>query len=225
MKAPFIVLEGPDGSGKSWQAQCLAERLRTEGIAHHLTAEPTTDDDANPMGRLLRAFLRGEETAPDPRALQLLFCADRLEHARTVIEPARAEGKVVVCDRYDLSTLAYGVLDDPSESEAILSWLRAVGRWAPRPTLTVVLDVTAEVCAERRRARGGPPETFDREATQARLVGLYGRAKTLLPAYDNVAWVNGIGAREQVAARVWTVVDHVLRPWSRYLATGEVLDA
>ncbi len=96
MKAPFIVLEGPDGSGKTWQAQRLVERLRTEGIAHVLTAEPTRDDQQSPVGRLIRAMLFGEERHHDPRAMQLLFCADRLEHVAATIEPARAAGKVVV---------------------------------------------------------------------------------------------------------------------------------
>ena len=95
----FIILEGIDGSGTTTALNLVKEQL-PEIVA---TAEPTDST----IGRLIRRFLRGEETGLDSSCLCGLFCADRQQHFQTVIIPAINEGKTVVCDRSVHSTWVY----------------------------------------------------------------------------------------------------------------------
>lgn len=109
-KTPFVVLEGLDGAGTTTQTKLLVERLTARGIPAIATHEPTS----GPIGTLIRRALRhdwprpegelGSVEPPSWATLALLFAADRLEHLQRVVDPALAQGKVVVSDRYDLST-------------------------------------------------------------------------------------------------------------------------
>jgi energy-coupling factor transporter ATP-binding protein EcfA2 len=108
----FLVFEGLDGCGKTRQARRTASILREFGHRVCLTGEPTgfsTDKRPNVIGELARRVLRGDVTIHDARALQLVYAADRLEHVASTIQPALDSGEIVVCDRYDLSTLLYGM--------------------------------------------------------------------------------------------------------------------
>ena len=108
----FLVFEGLDGCGKSRQVRRAASILREFGHRVCLTGEPTgfsTDKRPNVIGALARSVLRGDVKIQDYRALQLIYAADRLEHVAMTIQPALAAGEIVVCDRYDLSTLLYGM--------------------------------------------------------------------------------------------------------------------
>lgn len=244
MKSAFIAICGADGSGKSLQARIVAEVLREAGITVALTAEPTAfagDTMPTAFGPTIRAALRHEVTVHDPRALQLAYAADRLEHAATVILPALERGEVVITDRYDLSTLVYGMAkvpvyrcakcgwngDDPQWSRShpvcpachvhvessrlrMATWLREVGRFAPRPTATIVLDVQPTVCAERRKARAGAAELFDDPVLQATVCALYRNAERWLPPGDMVVHVDGAGRAELVTQRLMAVVSRIL---------------
>ncbi len=99
----FIALEGPDRCGKTFHAQALAQRLRDESYDVLPTAEPTD----GPIGKEIRRCLAPGHSL-SPEHLQLLFCADRALHVAEIIEPALRRGTIVVCDRYILSTLAFG---------------------------------------------------------------------------------------------------------------------
>jgi dTMP kinase len=103
----FIAFEGLDGSGSSTQSRILAEKLEAKGHKVLLTKEPTKD---TPIGGLIREVLQRKLPAT-PEGLQFLFSADRAEHLKRDIEPALANGKVVITDRYMFSTIAYGALD------------------------------------------------------------------------------------------------------------------
>lgn len=100
----FITLEGIEGSGKSTALTRLVAFLEAGGHACRVTREP----GGTPFGRRLRSILLDPETGEiDPRAELLLYCADRVQHVRAVIQPALAAGAIVVCDRYLDATLAY----------------------------------------------------------------------------------------------------------------------
>ena len=139
VKGIFICLEGLDGCGKSTQAKALVKWLRSIGREAILTAEPTN----GPIGRLLRRILRGEINV-NPLAEAMLFAADRCCHLEEAIKPALREGKVVVCERYIHSSLAYqqarGVPD---------RIIRMFNEPFPRPNLVILLDVPVEVAMER----------------------------------------------------------------------------
>ncbi|MFF0225776.1 dTMP kinase [Streptomyces sp. NPDC004629] len=141
----FIALEGGDGSGKSTQAEALAEWIRAKGHEVVLTREP----GATPVGKRLRSILLDVSSAGlSHRAEALLYAADRAEHVDTVVRPALERGAVVISDRYIDSSVAYqGAGRDLSPTE-----IARINRWATNglvPHLTVLLDVSPETARER----------------------------------------------------------------------------
>ncbi len=143
MNSHFIVFEGPDASGTTRQSEFLAERMQKEGYDVILTSEPTD----GPIGSEIRSFLNAD-TMPPPDALQLLFTADRAQHVKECIEPALQSGKVVISDRYALSTFLYGKVLGLDEQ-----WLKDINRTFPVPDLTLITLPPFEICKERLAKR------------------------------------------------------------------------
>jgi dTMP kinase len=138
----FIVLEGPDGVGKSTQARLLADRLGAL-----LTREP----GGTPIGQAVRQLVLDHATVDlDARAEALLLAADRAQHVATVVRPALARGRDVVSDRYLYSSVAYqghGRDLPPEEVAELSAW--ATGRLLP--DLVVLLEAPSARLAQRRR--------------------------------------------------------------------------
>ena len=146
----FITFEGPDGSGKSSQVASLAEYLDKQGFKVLVTREP----GGTAIGDQIRTILSdlGNEEM-HPRAETLLFLAARAQIVEQVILPALAEGRVVLCDRYADSTLAYqgyGHQHDLQQIQTLLDF--ATG--GLKPDLTLLLDVDVEVGLQRRATDG-----------------------------------------------------------------------
>ena len=149
MKGFFITLEGPEGSGKSSQARWLVAALRRRGRRVVALRDP----GSTALGRALRHALLHTDARLSPLAEALLFIGGRVQLVEEKILPALAQGRVVVCDRFHDSTMAYqgigGHLD--------VAWLNRLGRAAihgTMPSLTILLDVpTRRGFARLRRAR------------------------------------------------------------------------
>jgi dTMP kinase len=202
--APFIVIEGIDGAGTTTQTQRLVAALRARGISALETREPTD----GPVGMLLRQVLRGRLVAPQGGALSwqelaLLFAADRLDHAAAELGPRRAAGSWLLCDRYDYSSVAYQSAS--AGDTQVIGWLRELNRFAPRPDLTLVVDVSPEVARARRLARAGTREIFDDDAFQARLSAFYRDIDAYFPE-DRIVHVNGDGDADSVFAALMPFV-------------------
>jgi dTMP kinase len=204
----FIVVEGIDGAGTTTHSRLLAKTLKTPSRDVVLTNEPTN----GPVGGLIRQILQrrlfvADATGPRGFAwstLALLFAADRLDHLQSVVIPALADGSVVVSDRYYLSSFAYQSATAPAEPD-VLPWIRSLNARAIRPDVTIVLDVPAEVAAERRRNRGGVEEVFENRPLQDRLAAVYAGAEELVPG-DRLVHVSGVGETAEVAARILAAV-------------------
>ncbi len=98
----FIVFEGIDGTGKTTQLSLLAKVLEDRGLPVVRTREPTEGR----YGQKIRELYQNRESISREEELEL-FLADRREHVREILVPAIASGKIVLCDRYVLSTVAY----------------------------------------------------------------------------------------------------------------------
>ena len=190
----LVAFEGLDGSGKTTQLAGLASRLRRRGHDVLETREPT----AGPHGSRIRALAADGRRAPAAEELAL-FVADRREHVARVIGPALAAGRIVLTDRYFLSSAAYqgarGL--DPrrilAESEAEF----------PVPHLALLFDLPPTLCLERVHARGGGVETaFERLDRLTRVAEVFA---SLDRPY--LARVDGSGSAEAVAARVDALVE------------------
>lgn len=103
----LINIEGPDGSGKSTLARSFAEKITREGFEVVATRQP----GGSPRGEEIRALMLRREPSEQfsDMALLTLFYADRYQHLHDVIIPSLEAGKVVICDRSELSTFAYQV--------------------------------------------------------------------------------------------------------------------
>jgi dTMP kinase len=146
----FITLEGPDGSGKTVQAERLRAALVESGHATMLVREP----GGTPAGERIRAILMDRHESSvllTQRADALLFMAARAQLVETVIRPALERGTVVLSDRYLDSTLAYQGFGGELGVEELLP----VGRFATgglRPDLTILFDAPVEVGLARKSA-------------------------------------------------------------------------
>jgi len=140
----FIVFEGIDGCGKSTQAALLSEWLTIQGYNVLLTAEPTEGQ----IGKFIREEILSGKQEISPEALALMFTADRYEHLATEIMPAIQEGKIVVCERYDYSTIAYQTAQGVDRS-----WLFDMNKFATKPDLVIFLDVKPKIAMTRKEGK------------------------------------------------------------------------
>ena len=144
----FIVIEGIDGSGKSTLQAGLAERLRAEGYDVLETQEP----GGTALGNKLRDIFLNSRIDIQALPAALMLNAARAQHVDNVIRPAIAEGRVVLCDRFTDSTLAYqgyGVGRDLDDVKTICD----IATGGLKPDFVLLLDVPLEVATLRLRAR------------------------------------------------------------------------
>ena len=148
-RGKFITFEGLDGCGKSTQLEKLAAVLRAEGIEVLTTREPGGTE----IGERIRAVLLDSRTAGlDPWAEMALMFASRAQQLAQVIEPALAQGRWVLCDRYTDSTEAYQGSGRELGSESVLHVHQVLcrGIW---PDLTILMDSEVDHSVKRARRR------------------------------------------------------------------------
>ncbi len=142
----FITLEGPEGSGKSSHISPLADMLRREGYQVLITREP----GGTPIGDEIRnTLLNLKNTAMHPTTEILLFQASRAQLVHEQILPALQGGKIVLCDRFADSTMAYQGYGHQTDLKELAQIIRfATG--GLQPDLTLLLDVDIEIGLKRR---------------------------------------------------------------------------
>ncbi len=206
----FIVFEGIDGAGTTTQSKMLAEWFATEGIAAHLTWEPSTGK----AGTIIREYLAGTVDVPDVdrhyHALALLFAADRLDHLARAVEPRLCEGVHVVCDRYLLSSLVYQSL------HCAPSWVAAINDEARKPDVTLLLDLPVEAAMERlaRRSLFTPSEIYETEDQQEKLRDKYLKAASDLYAEHEIIVIDAAPGQDEVHERVLTQLGPKLKAFT-----------
>jgi dTMP kinase len=150
----FVTLEGGEGAGKSTAAAGLAARLNDEGYETILTREP----GGTPGAEAIRALLLGD-TPLDTLAQTMLLFAARADHVATKIRPALEAGKIVICDRFYDSTMAYQAYGLGVDVAAVASLVRLVNL---RPDITFMLELPTTTALARLAARGGPSDRYER---------------------------------------------------------------
>jgi dTMP kinase len=208
----FISFEGPDGSGKTTQAQLLNEYLRrVGGYGVVLTREPGGTE----IGDQIRAVLHDpQNTDMDAHAEVLLYSAARAQHVVQRIRPALADGLIVITDRYADSTLAYqgyGRGIDLTTLHTITDFATG-GLW---PDLTLYIDITPEEGLRRRRLGGDEWNRLDGEALE-----FHQRVRSgylALIQQDPQRWcvVDGAGSVEEVGIEVSHLVTARLKATHR----------
>jgi dTMP kinase len=155
----FVTLEGPEGAGKTTQLKQLSKQLDVLGIDHIVTRDP----GGTPLGRQIRRILLNPENPVNPMSELLLYQADRAQHVGEVIVPALQEGKLVLCDRYIDSTMAYQGYARGIDFE-IIEELNQVATGGLRPDLTILFDL--ESSEGLSRLHPGGHDRLEREAIE-----------------------------------------------------------
>ena len=157
----FVVLEGPEGSGKSTLAVALAERMRQAGLDPVVVREP----GGTRAAELARSALLDPDHPVGPVAELFFYLAARADLVQTLIRPALAEGRVVLSDRFAMSTEAYQLAGRRLPPDVVLPANRAASDGLV-PDLTLILDLTPEVGSARQVAGGKRLDRLDRESVE-----------------------------------------------------------
>ncbi len=189
-KGAFIVIEGLDGSGKTTQAKLLAANLQPAYNAI-CTAEPSHGK----IGTYIRKRVLYGESRASTVVEALLFAADRIEHIQNEVQPALDKGKIVVCDRYTYSSLAY-----QGSAGLNLEWIKAINQHALKPDLALFIDVDPETVLQRLKRKKSVMENLETQrkvrevylkfVEQGDLIRIDGDKPKNLVAEDVLAAVN-----------------------------------
>lgn len=202
----LIALEGLDGSGTTTQASLLASGLRAQGYQVLATREPSD----GPIGALIRQVLTGRVSLPWSRkplsneSLALLYAADRMDHLTSTVLSALESGKVVISERYLMSSLAYQGLTLPT------AWLETINGYALPADATLFLLVAPATAARRRHERGAVDELFEDTELQSRIAEKYQNLVNSLRPRGSMFVLDGELPPDVVSAQALEVVLRVL---------------
>jgi dTMP kinase len=157
----FIVLEGPEGSGKSTLMGPLADRMRAHQVDPVVVREPGSTRGAE----IARQALLDPEHPVGPLAELFLYLAARSDLVQTIIRPALDAGRVVLSDRFALSTEAYQMVGRGLDPALIRAGNRAATQGIT-PDLTLILDLSPELGQARQLAAGKRQDRLDRESAE-----------------------------------------------------------
>jgi dTMP kinase len=206
----FITFEGGDGTGKTTQLKALENHLRDKGRSCISTREP----GGTSLGKLIRQVLLevGKQPIASPTEL-FLYLADRAQHVQEVILPAIEGGKIVLCDRYTDSTLAYQGYGRGID----LDLLRQLNEFANRgvkPDLTLLLDCPVELglsrTAQRQSNAGsarGREDRFEREKVEFHKKVRAGFLVMVRAEPERFRIIDASRSVEQVSREIQNVID------------------
>jgi dTMP kinase len=196
MAALLIAFDGLDGSGLSTQANLLRNYLADKGVPVILTKEQTDGS----IGGLIKSSLRAEWKT-SPLALQLLFAADRAHHLASEIEPSLEEGKTVICDRYILSSLAFGSLNIDME------FMKSINSKFRLPDMTFIINTDPKECLSRIKKSRFHVELFEDEKKLTEIRKNFLSIKNMFP---DTYVIDGNRKIEEVFSEIRKIADRVL---------------
>jgi len=154
----IVVVEGPDGAGKSSLVRALGARLLADGMQ----VLPVREPGGTPVAEAARRVALRSRHEISPVAELFLILAARADLVARVIRPALEAGQIVLADRFDLSTRAYQVAGRGLPADDVDAALRlATGGLVP--DLTLVLDIPVDIGRERQRRARKVQDRFERE--------------------------------------------------------------
>lgn len=200
----FIVVEGPEGAGKSTLSRWLAAQLLADGRRVLTVRQP----GGTPVAEAARKLALKSKHDITPVAELFLFLAARADLVDRVVRPALDDGQVVLADRFDLSTLAYQVAGRGLPRAEVEAALRlATGGLVP--DLTLVLDVPVDVGRERQRRARKEQDRFEvqDDAFHERVREAYRRAEG-----PGIVHIDANQSKKAVQDAAWREVAAVTAP-------------
>ena len=200
--ALFITFEGGEGCGKSVQARALYERLSQSAIPAVLTHEP----GGTPLNKKIRQWLKeAENTGISPLAELLLFNASRTQLIDEVIRPQLEKGKVVICDRYADSTIAYQSYGRGLDLETVAA-TNDIATGGLKPDLTILLDISAEEGLARKQRR----DRFEQEDITFHQRVREGYLKLAKEEPQRWLVIDAKQGKEKIAEIIWKKISQLL---------------
>lgn len=201
MKPLFIVLDGIDGSGKGEMITKLKDYLSKKDFKILTTKEPT---DSN-YGKQIKEILEREKDPKTGAELCLkLFVKNREEHLKNEINPfLQQENRIVICDRYYYSTIAYQHTQGIDMEKLITENMPF-----RTPDITFILDLPAETALERIKERGKQKEKFEQLEFMSELRKNFLKLKYHLK--DNIKIIDASKTKEEVFQQIKTEIDRLL---------------
>lgn len=212
----FITFEGGEGVGKTTQIKLLTDRLEKLGHECLQSREPGGSSGAEAVRHVLLSGF-AEKIGVPPSGEAVLFAAARADHVDTVIRPALAQGKWVLCDRFMDSTRVYQGEND-EVSPDLIDYLEYIAIDGTRPDLTFILDLRAEIGLNRANQRRASDETADRFERETVAIHEKRRQAFLKLAQRDpkrCRIINASQTVDEIAFDIWSIVQDEL-------LTGEV---
>ncbi len=191
----FICIEGLDASGKTTHARRLVRDLRRKGFDAIYATEPSPSE----IGEFIRTYVLQRKKRVPSVVEALLFAVDRVSHLETEIKPALQKGKIVVCDRYMYSSLAY-----QGAAGLDLNWIRKINKYALTPDLAIYIDVPPEVVVKRIKRK---KSVMERLEIQRKVKEIYMK----LVEDGLLVRVDGNRLKDDVSKGILAVVLHFLK--------------
>ena len=196
MKGKFITFEGCEGSGKSTQLRLLSEYLDKLGIEYVLTREPGGSEIAEQIRNII---LNGKNTAMCDECEALLYAAARVQHLKEKVAPALERGKLVICDRFVHSSLAYQGYARGLGAEYVANINNfAIKNFAP--DLTVFLDISPADAFKRKH--GADPDDRMEQLGLEFHTKVYEGYKALLKADRSMCAVDCLGSKTETQNKI-----------------------
>ena len=201
----LLTFEGLDSSGKSTQAEMLADRLTANGFQTHLIREP----GGTPLSEQLRTLLLDRRhLAITPLAEFLMFSASRTQLVDSVIRPALAEGTIVICDRFYDSSTAYqgwgrGIPLD------VIRRINSVATGGLVPDRTVILDIPVEEVLSRKITAGYGTDRIENAG-----IAFYQKVRDGYHAIareepDRIILMDGLRPIEEIHQELWNLIQQL----------------
>lgn len=207
MKGLFITLEGLDGAGKTTQLHKAAQLLRQKGYEVVESREPGGTE----LAEKVRALVLDATLPLNNTTQTLLYLAARSEHVDKLLRPALESGKIVLCDRFSDSTLAYQGLAAGKSLEELkpLRQLNAFATEGLAPDITIVLDGDPQILVKRRDARG-VTDRYEEQGLelQYKLRDAFSKLAEAEPERMHI--INAEGSEEQVNNAIMAVIEEFL---------------
>lgn len=210
----FLVIEGLDGSGKTEMARRLDKNLKLQfGDNVKLTFEP---HDPSCAGLFIRQILTKRIEA-DPLTIALAFAANRLDHCDRVLKPflfdASNQHRIVICDRYYLSSLVY-----QTNKEIGIEEIMKLNRKSIKPDLIMFFNASNKVCSERMKKRDQEKELFESNLSETR--NKYLTAIDYLRSRgENVIEIDANGTQDDVLTNMTSALNNNSPEWLKVQPT------